>query len=80
VRYIAWNPVRAGLCARPEDWRWSAHRALLGLEPPAFVNVTDTLAYFAAGGGNGRTRYRDFVAANINGDCPSLDSPAHAEP
>ena len=76
VRYIAWNPVRAGLCARPEDWRWSAHRALLGLEPPAFVNVTDTLAYFAAGGGNGRTRYRDFVAANKMGStCPSLERP-----
>ena len=22
-RYIALNPVRAGLCARPSDWRWS---------------------------------------------------------
>lgn len=21
--YIAFNPVRAGLCERPEDWRWS---------------------------------------------------------
>ncbi len=24
VRYIARNPVRAGLCARPEEWRWSS--------------------------------------------------------
>ncbi len=23
VHYIAANPVRAGLCARPEDWAWS---------------------------------------------------------
>jgi putative transposase len=22
-RYVYANPVRAGLCARPEDWRWS---------------------------------------------------------
>lgn len=24
VEYIHWNPVRAGLCSRPEDWRWSS--------------------------------------------------------
>ena len=23
VDYIHANPVRRGLCARPEDWRWS---------------------------------------------------------
>lgn len=26
-RYIRTNPVKAGLCARPEDWRWSSARA-----------------------------------------------------
>ena len=25
-RYVVLNPVRAGLCDRPEDWRWSASR------------------------------------------------------
>ena len=24
LRYIAWNPVLAGLCERPEHWRWSS--------------------------------------------------------
>ena len=24
VRYIEWNPVRAGLVHAPEDWRWSS--------------------------------------------------------
>ena len=28
VRYIHENPVRAGLCARPEDWPWSSARFL----------------------------------------------------
>jgi hypothetical protein len=23
-QYIEWNPVRAGLCTQPEDWRWSS--------------------------------------------------------
>jgi REP element-mobilizing transposase RayT len=74
VRYIAWNPVRAGLCARPEEWPWGGHRALLGLEPSGIVAVGDTLAYFAADGGDARRSYRDFVAAEIKRDCPSLAS------
>jgi REP element-mobilizing transposase RayT len=24
LRYIAFNPVEAGLCARPSEWRWSS--------------------------------------------------------
>ena len=23
-RYIAFNPVRAGLCSHPQEWRWSS--------------------------------------------------------
>jgi len=41
VRYIELNPVRAGLCTRAEDWRWSsvhahlqdAHDDLVNTEP-----------------------------------------------
>ena len=29
VRYLAFNPVRAGLCKRPEDWPWSSVAAHL---------------------------------------------------
>jgi hypothetical protein len=29
LRYVARNPVRAGLCECAEDWRWSSHRLLL---------------------------------------------------
>jgi putative transposase len=32
-RYLPLNPVRAGLAAHPEDWRWSSHRCELGIEP-----------------------------------------------
>lgn len=28
-RYIQLNPVRAGLCVRPEDYRWSSFRGYL---------------------------------------------------
>jgi REP element-mobilizing transposase RayT len=27
ARYIVLNPVRAGLCRRAKDWRWSSYRA-----------------------------------------------------
>ena len=30
IRYIALNPVRAGLVARPEDWSWGSYGALAG--------------------------------------------------
>jgi putative transposase len=71
IRYVALNPVRSGLCARPEEWRWSAHRALAGLEPTVFVAVQETHAYFAAHGGAGRERYRAFVDSSIC-DGPNL--------
>ena len=31
-RYVARNPVRAGLCSQPGDWRWGSYRAILDLE------------------------------------------------
>jgi putative transposase len=39
VRYVELNPVRAGLCTRPEDWRWSSVRAHLHGESDAIVDV-----------------------------------------
>ena len=30
VRYIALNPVRAGLCRDASGWRWSSYRAMVG--------------------------------------------------
>ena len=46
VRYIVRNPVRAGLCREPHGWRWSGHRAALGLEPPWFLDTATLLAYY----------------------------------
>jgi REP element-mobilizing transposase RayT len=38
IRYVLGNPVRAGLCARPEDWRWSGARRRL--DPYAYARTT----------------------------------------
>ena len=34
------NPVKAGLCRRPEEWRWSSYRAIAGIDPgPPWLEV-----------------------------------------
>lgn len=63
-RYLAWNPVRARLCAEPKDWRWGSYRYLLGLEPPpAFLHVDAALAYFGQDRARARARLRALVEA-----------------
>jgi putative transposase len=44
VRYLAFNPVRAGLAARPENWAWSSVRAHLAHCDDALVSVAPLLA------------------------------------
>ena len=49
VRYLALNPVRAGLCLSPADWRWSSYRAMVGLEPaPDFLSSELLRAQFSS--------------------------------
>jgi putative transposase len=68
VRYLAFNPVRAGLCKRPEDWPWSSVRAHLAGRDDALVNVAPLLSEGrtppgalrdVAGRGGGAARFRD---------------------
>src|SRR5436190_21837417 len=46
VRYIHLNPVRAGMVRMPEEYKYSGHRAYLGLEPPGVQNVDPVLRRF----------------------------------
>ena len=43
VRYLAFNPVRAGLCDKPEDWPWSSVKAHLAGRDDALVRVRPVL-------------------------------------
>ena len=38
VRYVELNPVRAGLCQKPTQWRWSSVHAHLNDSPDPVVN------------------------------------------
>lgn len=62
LRYIAMNPVRAHVCSRPEGYRWSAHRAILGSCAPLPLLACDCI-YPRFGGDvpTARDRYAAFV-------------------
>jgi putative transposase len=63
ARYLVLNPVRAGICGHPADWRWSSYRATAGFdEAPSFLAVDALLSTFAADAPLARERYREFVA------------------
>lgn len=59
TRYIEQNPVRAGLCAQPEQWRWSSARHHLGLETDPVISQGDLLQTFVED-------WRDFLALSAN--------------
>jgi putative transposase len=67
LRYLALNPVRAGVTEKPEDWPWSSYRFALGLEEaPEFLCLSDVWAAFGTSDCSlGRTRLADFVAAGF---------------
>ena len=43
MRYLAFNPVRAGLADRPQDWPWSSVTAHLEGHDDALVRVQPAL-------------------------------------
>ena len=65
IRYIVRNPVTAGLCAAPEDWHWSSHRATLGLSTaPPCLTIHAALRQFGADVALARAQYARFVAVD----------------
>src|SRR5436190_1222780 len=48
VRYIHLNTVRAKMVERPEDYKYSGHRAYLGLEAAGILDVDPVLRHFGA--------------------------------
>ena len=61
-RYIARNPVAAGLCEQPSDWIWGSYRGCAGYDR-GFSFVTDTfiLAIFHEDATRARRLLRAFV-------------------
>jgi putative transposase len=62
-RYVVLNPVRAGMCVRPESWRWSSYRACAGFEfAPSFLAEAELLRLFSGNADRARHAYRTFVS------------------
>ena len=70
ARYIVLNPVRAGLVATPDEWRWSSYRATAGLAavPPWLDHGPILDAFNADDWTKAMHGYREFVAAGIGRD------------
>jgi putative transposase len=72
-RYVHLNPVRAGLCKRPEDWNWSSYR---GYHRPALrQDWLDTKAVLSEYGRDervARRAYREFMEEGLGRE---LDNP-----
>jgi REP element-mobilizing transposase RayT len=62
-RYVAMNPIRAGLTTRPDEWPWSSYRATAGLSSaPSFLSATSTLRMFGEGpDGTLQQRFVKFI-------------------
>jgi putative transposase len=63
ARYVALNPVRAGLVSTPEAWPWSHHRSMAGIAPVRpFLTCDEILKCFDAGSRSAaQVEYRRFV-------------------
>ena len=70
LRYVALNPVRAGLVERPEEWPWSSYASLMnGIIHPGTVDARAVLSLMAkddVGPWAARQRFADHVEAGID--------------
>jgi putative transposase len=45
--YVFFNPLSAGLCSKPQDYRWSSYAATIGLAPcPSYLSIDWLLTLF----------------------------------
>jgi hypothetical protein len=64
--YIDANPVDAGVCSEPAQWRWSSYRANAAIEPPPPWHHPDVLhAVLGASEEDAPAVYRSAVAEAI---------------
>ncbi len=71
ARYVALNPVRAGMAIDPREWPWSSYPATAGFMPaPSYLQIAPLLNFFDSQPDEARKRYRAFIFAGIDRDSP----------
>lgn len=61
LRYVHMNPVKAGLCPRPELWPWSGHLEYIEPRKQAIVDVDWPLSLFASSRAQAISQYIAFL-------------------
>lgn len=74
LRYIALNPVKAGLAHKPEDWQWSNYRTFLpsAEAAPSWQGRDSVLADFKTQDTDGREAFCRYVHDGID-NIPGLE-------
>ena len=83
MRYVDLNPVRAGLCANPGDWRWGGYRAIIGLDEPRRFHAAEAGLREAIGGTDSLEAARWRYARKVAFDLPAMrgcGSPSDTRP
>jgi REP element-mobilizing transposase RayT len=73
IRYIHLNPVRAGIAEAPEDYKWSSHRAYLGLENIPWLTTDWVLSLFGQDLTSARENLARFVSRPIDNSSDFAD-------
>lgn len=61
IRYVHLNPVHAGIVLSPEQYKWSSHRAYLGLELIPWLTCELILQEFTRPGLDKTARFEHFI-------------------
>jgi putative transposase len=76
LRYIARNPIEAGICGQARDWPWSAHRALAGLDDaPSFLDLESAYRHLGESHAEARMNYVRLVAKSNASILADLERP-----
>ena len=70
-RYVALNPVRAGMVPDAGAWTWSSYRATAGIqEAPEWLDTSSVLSLFDTNQATARAAYQRFVADGVHQPSP----------
>jgi putative transposase len=64
--YVPGNPVRARLCAKPEDWPWSSYRSTIGRDGRSWLSTGWLLAQFGRDEDSAVAEYRRYVEGRMS--------------